>query len=272
MSIVSSLITNKSKLFVKSIIINMDLFWNETLGNNEFNLFSKAHLLILGFIFSMIFLMFVYKEILKRPNIRIKFGRIIAFILLLQSFFQHFWYIERKVFTLKESLPLYLCRITVLLCIFMLLKESYSLFEIVYFWGLGGATQALITPDTGGFIFPHWMYIQFFIGHGGILISIFFMILSYGYRPTIKSLKKTFHWSYIYLIVVGMFNYLVDGNYSYLRGKPLTSSVLDFFPKYPYYIPILIAGMFFIFILLYIPFYIYDNKRKKLHNIINTSN
>lgn len=113
------------------------------------------------------------------------------------------------------------------------------------------------------------MCIQFFIGHGGILVATFFMITAYGYRPTLRSLKKTFHWSYVYLIIVGLFNYLVDGNYGYLRGKPLEASVLDYFPPFPYYIPILVAGMFFIFTLIYIPFYIHDSKRKKLDNIIN---
>lgn len=247
----------------------MDTFWNEIVGSGNFNLFSKGHILILGFILAIILLMFTNKEKLRNPDIRIKVGRLIACILLLQSFFQHFWYIERGMFTLKESLPLYLCRITVILCVFMIFKESYSLFELVYFWGLGGATQALLTPDTGGFLFPHWMCIQFFIGHGGILVAAFFMMVAYGYRPTLRSLKKTFHWSYIYLIFVGMFNYLVDGNYSYLRSKPLASSILDRFPPYPYYIPIIVAGMFFIFTLLYIPYYIYDFKRKKLDNIIN---
>ncbi|SHJ69554.1 conserved hypothetical integral membrane protein TIGR02206 [Paramaledivibacter caminithermalis DSM 15212] len=247
----------------------MNIFWNKITGNNDFNIFSKGHILILGFIFSISFLMFFNKEVLRKPNVRIRVGKVIAYILIFQSFFQHFWYIERGVFSLKESLPLYLCRITVILCIIMIFKESYSLFEIVYFWGLGGATQALLTPDTGGFIFPHWMYIQFFIGHGGIVIAVLFIMLAYRYRPTFKSLKKTFNWSFIYLVIVGIFNYLVGGNYSYLRGKPLASSVLDYLPPYPYYIPILVAGMFLIFILLYIPFYIYDLKRNTLHNIMN---
>ncbi|MCT4563102.1 MAG: TIGR02206 family membrane protein [Maledivibacter sp.] len=249
-------------------IFDMNLFWNNTVGRGIYDSFSKSHILTLCFILGLIFLMFSNKERLREPNTRVKIGRVLAFILFLQSFFLHFWYIERGVFTIQESLPLYLCRITVILCIFMILKESYSIFQVVYFWGLGGASQALLFPDTGGFLFPHWMFIEFFVGHGAILIATFFMIIAYEYKPTLKSLKKTFHWSYIYLAFVGIFNYIVDGNYSYLRSKPLASSVLDYFPPYPYYIPILVAGMFLIFTLIYIPYYIHDLKRKKLDNVI----
>ncbi|WP_432663852.1 TIGR02206 family membrane protein [Wukongibacter baidiensis] len=266
MSLLSFVIVNNLSLSFGKSAFNLDSFWNSTIGDNQLYLFSRNHVIALSFILGIVILMFAAKDFFKDDNIRRIAGRILASILFLQSFFQHFWYIERGMFTLKESLPLYLCRISVILCILMIIKESYSIFEIVYFWGLGAATQALLTPDTGGFIFPHWNYIQFFIGHGGTVIAVFFMILAYDYRPTLKSLKKTFNWSYIYLFIVGSVNYLVDGNYSYLRAKPETSSILDYLPSYPYYIPVIVAGLFFIFCLLYLPFHIADIKHKKIHS------
>jgi len=266
LSLLSFTIVNKISLYMGKSVSNFDSFWNSTRGYSQVYLFSRNHLIALGSIMCIVLFMFAAKDFLKEDNIRKIVGRALAGVLFLQSFFQHFWYIERRMFTLKESLPLYLCRISVILCIFMIIKESYLIFEIVYFWGLGAATQALLTPDTGGFIFPHWNYIQFFIGHGGIVIAVFFMMLTYSYRPTLKSLKKTFKWSYIYLFIVGCINYLVDGNYSYLRGKPEASSVLDYLPAYPYYIPIIVAGLFLIFGLLYLPFYVTDIKHKKIHS------
>lgn len=120
MSLLSSIAVNSPRLFTKANIFNIDLFWNDTIGKGPFKLFSKGHLLTLCFILGIILLMYTNKETLRKPDIRKKVGRLIACILFFQFFFQHFWYIERGLFTLKESLPLYLCRVTILLCIFMI--------------------------------------------------------------------------------------------------------------------------------------------------------
>ncbi|WP_408607018.1 YwaF family protein [Anaeromicrobium sediminis] len=245
------------------------LFWTSTDRQGSFSLYSMEHVLALSIILGIIIFLFIHREKLKENHTRIKVGRIIASILFVQTFFLHFWFFQSGTFTLQESLPLYLCRITTILCIFMILKEDFSFFEIVYFWGLGGASQALLTPDTGGFLFPHWIYIQFFISHGGILISIFFMMIAYEYKPNFKSLKKTFKWSFIYLFIVWNINYFVNGNYSYLRNKPLTPTILDYLPAFPYYIPFMVMGMFFVFFILYIPFFVLGMKEKNLQKSIN---
>ncbi|MCM1992243.1 TIGR02206 family membrane protein [Oceanirhabdus seepicola] len=244
-------------------MINMDLFWKSTARGDHLKLYSPEHIIALSLILGIIIFMFISKDKLSTIETKRKVGRILACVLFLQTFFLHFWFFDSGTFSLQESLPLYLCRITSILCIFMILKENFSFFEIIYFWGLGGATQALLTPDTGGFQFPHWIYIQFFIAHGGILISIFFMMIAYEYKPNLNSLKRTFKYSYVYLFIVFIINYLVGGNYSYLRTKPLTPTVLDYLPIYPYYIPIMVIGMFLIFFVLYIPFIKTDVMGKK---------
>ncbi|SHH14747.1 conserved hypothetical integral membrane protein TIGR02206 [Tepidibacter thalassicus DSM 15285] len=224
-------------------------------------MYSKSHIISLLLILLLIVLMFLTKEKLK--NNKRKLGIIISVILFIQQFLLYYWYIDTGNFTLKESLPLYLCRLSAILCIFMIVKESYSIFEVVYFWGIPGAIQALLTPDTGGFEFPHVMFLQFFVGHGAILIAIFYMMIFYGYEPKLTSVKKAIKWTFVYAFGVGIFNYIVDGNYSYLRRKPLTASPLDYLPEYPYYIPIIVCMFIFAFILVYIPFYIKQRRKVK---------
>ncbi|SHK37310.1 YwaF family protein [Tepidibacter formicigenes] len=240
--------------------IDINSFWKVTSDTAKFNLYSKSHLTSLFIIIGIIVLMFLMRERIQNNKRKIRI--IVALILFIQQFFLYYWYLDSGTFTLKESLPLYLCRISSILCIIMLIKESYSIFEVVYFWGILGAVQALLTPDTGGFEFPHIMFIQFFVGHGAILIAIFFMMIFYKYEPKLTSIKKTVKWTFIYAFYVGIFNYIVDGNYSYLRSKPLTASPLDYLPEYPYYIPIIICMFISSFILVYIPFYIKDRKCK----------
>lgn len=251
-----------------SITMTMDSFWRSTAGNVPFKLFSSQHLTALGIILGLLILMVLHKDQLRVPETREKVGRLIGCILLFQTFFLHFWFIQNGTFTLQESLPFYLCRISVILSIIMTWKGSYNVFEVVYFWGLAGATQALLTPDVSGFTFPHWMYIQFFVSHGGIVIAVFFMILAYDYRPTFHSLKKAYKYSMLYLVSISVINHLIHANYSYLSGKPPTSTVLDYLPAYPYYVPIMVIGLLVICFMLYLPYMIKDIKIKHLINSI----
>jgi len=247
--------------------INLDSFWISTARNGNFKLYSMQHIIPLCVILFIIFSMILSRDKLRTPYTRKRVGYFIGCILFIQSFFQIFWFFQSGTFTLQESLPLYLCRLTSILCIYMTIAGSYSVFEVVYFWGLVGASLALSTPDIGGFSFPHWIYFQFFIEHGSILVAICFMMVAYSYKPTINSLKKTLKYSFIYLFFIFIVNYLVNGNYSYLRNKPSAATILDYFPKYPYYIPIMILAMFLLFTILYIPFWFEYTKKRNSNTI-----
>jgi hypothetical integral membrane protein (TIGR02206 family) len=67
--------------------------------------------------------------------------------------------------------PLDLCTLSVFLTASVLVARSPRLYEIVYFWGLGGTTQALATPELyQGF--PSDAFIFFFAGHGLVVIGV----------------------------------------------------------------------------------------------------
>ncbi|GAB4481644.1 MAG: hypothetical protein OHK0031_03670 [Anaerolineales bacterium] len=36
--------------------------------------------------------------------------------------------------------------------------EGIAIYELLYFMGIGGALQALLTPDVGIYGFPHYRY------------------------------------------------------------------------------------------------------------------
>src|SRR5699024_4532188 len=69
------------------------------------------------------------------------------------------WYIITGTWNVKTSLPLELCSIASLLCGLMLLTRSHYLFEVFYFIAIGGAIQAIVTPDLN-FGFPQFRYFQ----------------------------------------------------------------------------------------------------------------
>jgi hypothetical integral membrane protein (TIGR02206 family) len=198
--------------------------------------------------------MYLYREVLKTEKYKSLISKTIASILIGHQISLYLWYITNGKLTLKEALPLYLCRISLILCIIMMFNKSHKIFDLLYFWGLGGASVALIFHDTSIFPFPHYIFIQFFISHGGILISVFFMIFIYDYSPTINSLIRTSIWTLIYFMFTIPINYIVDGNYCYLRYKPCFTP-LDLLPDEPiYFVPFIILGIYMLFLLMYIPF------------------
>lgn len=119
---------------------------------------------------------------------------------------------------LRSALPLHLCAIAALLTAWMLLSRRYRLYEVVYFWGVGGSIPAMITPDlpVG---FPHPIFIVFFAGHGLTLLGVSYATVVYGYRPVRHSIGKTLVATLLLVVIMTPVNLLLDTNYLYLRAK-----------------------------------------------------
>jgi hypothetical integral membrane protein (TIGR02206 family) len=64
--------------------------------------------------------------------------------------------------SIQTHLPLHVCALFSWLSMYMLAAKSYSIYELAYFAGIGGAMQAIFTPDTGGLGFPHFRAYQIF--------------------------------------------------------------------------------------------------------------
>ncbi|MCT4634396.1 MAG: TIGR02206 family membrane protein [Firmicutes bacterium] len=228
------------------------IFWGSENVGRTFHVFSLEHFLGVAFVALLILIIRYFGDKLFTKDKAVRYT--IAFVMFMQQFLLYLWYISSGSFSLAESLPLYTCRIAILLSIVMLIKKSYKIFELVYFWGIVGGIIALITPDTSSFAFPHLMFDQYFLGHGFLLAGIYYMMRLHGFRVKKSSLKKTFMITIIYTLCIIPINFLVGGNYSYLSGKPSSKTLLDLLPVYPYYVPIFIGIMFFFFYLAYLPF------------------
>ena len=72
----------------------------------------------------------------------------------------------------------------------MLIFKNYTIYEFAYFMGIGGAIQALMTPDIGIYGFPHFRFFQTFISHGLLVTSAIYLTIVEGMRPTWKSLLQ----------------------------------------------------------------------------------
>jgi hypothetical integral membrane protein (TIGR02206 family) len=173
------------------------------------------------------------------------------------------WYAlfaARGWLTLGNALPLNLCDWAAAALIVALLHPRRRIYELGYFWGLGGTVQGLVTPDIGRG-FPDPQFIFFFINHGGIIASLLYLTLGTGLRPVPASLPRVVFASFAYAGVAAAADFLLGTNYGFLRAKPANASILDFLSPWPWYIPELVLIGFASALLYYAPFFIADRLR-----------
>jgi hypothetical integral membrane protein (TIGR02206 family) len=229
--------------------------------NNTFKTFSLSHGAALLVILFINIVMVVWLKKINNKKVNTIFCYVVSIVIVVQEIGRTVWYAAYGIFTFAESLPLNLCGFSIILMPFMLIMKNKTVFELLYFWGLAGATQALLTPDLA-YDFPHWVYFRYFLAHGLIIVGCIYMTFVEKYRPTWKSILKTFIVTNILLGVIAIVNRLTGGNYMFICWKPESGSLLDFLGPWPWYILSLQGVGLVIFVLYYLPFFIMDTIRK----------
>lgn len=231
----------------------METFFSKDINVTPFIIFSREHIItlaVLALIDAMFVIWFVKFKDTKAVN---SFRKVLAGILIFNELYYVIWSILTGDWSMEYSLPIQLCEAVAFASAIMLLLNHYYLFEIVYFLGLGGGLQALITPDLY-YPFPHSRFFSFFLGHDAVFIAIFYMLAVKGFKPSIRSIIKTLIFTNIYMVFICIINFLTGGNYLFLRNKPQNGSLLDFLGPWPWYILSLEGIGLLIFIALYLPF------------------
>jgi hypothetical integral membrane protein (TIGR02206 family) len=184
-----------------------------------------------------------------------------AIILWLDEASWHIWNLYWGHWTV-DQLPLHICSVMVWLTGFMLIFKVYRIYEFAYFIGIAGAMQALLTPDAGIYGFPHYRIFQTMISHGLLITSAVYMTTVEGFRPTWKSFWRVVVGLNIYAALIYPINLLLGTDFLYINRKPLTASLLDALPRWPYYLIYMELLGLVIFLLLYLPFIIRDRRAK----------
>jgi hypothetical integral membrane protein (TIGR02206 family) len=152
-----------------------------------------------------------------------------------------------------QDLPLHLCDINAILCAIMLVTRSYRIYEVAYFWALGGSIPALLTPDLP-YAFPHVTFLVFFFGHTLVIMSALYATFAYGFRPRLRSVGIALAATALYGALIAPLNFLLGTNYLYLRAKPASGSIMDYFGPWPWYVLALAGLAVVICFLCYAPF------------------
>jgi hypothetical integral membrane protein (TIGR02206 family) len=184
-----------------------------------------------------------------------------AIVLWLDEASWHIWNLYWGHWSVAQ-LPLHICSLLIWLAGFMLILKNYRIYEFAYFIGIGGAMQALLTPDGGIYGFPHFRIFQTMISHGLLLTSAIYMTTVEGFRPTWKSFWRVVVGLNIYAVVIYPINLLLGTDFLYINSKPATASLLDALPRWPYYLIYMELIGLVIFLLLYLPFIIRDGRAR----------
>ena len=247
----------------------MDQFFAADYSGPAFEFMSVTHIGALAFLvlLNLFLIRYRYADDKTKGSIR----WMLALILWGNEFAWHYWNYAVGRWTIQSMLPLHLCSLLVWTGALMLVTKNYRIYEFMYFMGIGGAIQALATPDLGIYGFPHFRFFQTFISHGLIITSAIYMTVVEGFRPTWKSMLRVAIWMNIYAAAVYFINSSIGSNYLMINYKPDTPSLLDLLPPWPIYILYMEMIGVITILLLYLPFVIKDWRNRYLMNRDNSS-
>ncbi len=223
----------------------------------EFKMFGTAHLVVLGIVLTINLALVPLRRVLPEAGRRLlRLG--LAVLIALPLFAHAAWRARMGFWDVRTDLPLHLCDLTALLSLALLLTRSQRLYEFVYFLGVGGALQALVTSNVGIFGFPHLYFVTSMMIHGGIITTGIYFTVVEGFRPTWRSLWRVAGWMLAYTAVIFGLNLLLGSNYLFIGHKPDFPSIIDELGPWPWYVLSLVGVGFASLLLLYTPFALKD--------------
>ena len=154
----------------------------------DFELFGTVHLITIGVIIIVsIFLPRLYKN--KSTEEKSVMAKIIAAVIAAHVIISPYkdLVLLADPYDWRETLPLHMCDISEIFLVWFFLGGPRILYSCAFFWGLGGAAMAILTPDVYKIDLD---YIFFMIGHGMIIVGIMYATVALNNRPYAKDILK----------------------------------------------------------------------------------
>ncbi|MDR1003225.1 MAG: TIGR02206 family membrane protein [Oscillospiraceae bacterium] len=232
-----------------------DFFFPKTLPENGgFTLYGKTHIIWIAVILlSIVILSIVYRKSDKKAKkaILISAGLALAVSEILRIVF------HAAMGNLNYDLmPLHLCGIAMLVCIFYPFKNIEFLGDFMYSTGLPGAVSALLFPNWTNYSAGTYFNFQSFFAHFIIVLIPILIIAGGDFKPNYKNLPKCG----LFLLIIAAGNYFLNmkimTNFMFLR-YPSPGSPLVIFEEWlgnPGYIFGILITLLVVWLVLYLPF------------------
>ena len=241
----------------------MGQYFDIQYAGQPFVLFGSAHL---GVVATLALIGYLLIRAGGRDDeSRDRYRKPIGLFLILNETGTHIWKLTYGTWTVTESLPLQLCGAMAWIAGLSLLFNWRKTFPMIYFFGLVGALQGVITPDAGVYGFPHYQMIETIAAHSALVLAGLWVVLVEGYRPTFRHLVLTLGGLNAAALVMYFVNLGLGSNYLYVNAKPPNASLVDLLPAWPWYIPYLEVLAIVLFGALYLPFVV--KRRATAHEL-----
>ena len=184
-----------------------------------FDLFGNDHILsiILIIIFYVLFLCFNEKIGIKNKSEI--FPIVLSFIIISLDISEDIVRYITGYYSIEKDLPLQLCTIGIYIAAVALLKKNQIAFELIFYWGLVGASQAILTPDSELFELKiFFIYSQVY--HSALIFSVLWLAIKHNMRIKLESIPRLVLITNLVVVVISSINYLLDSNYMFLRVRP----------------------------------------------------
>ena len=127
------------------------------------------------------------------------------------------WYLGYKELFIQEGLPLYHCRIAVLMTAVGDLAKKPKMTKYFAWLGIIGTVVAFGVPDPSDYMWPHLTNITFICTHYFITMSSLMVIAKNEVKLDLKSVVVI---TLIMNLVIMILNTILGSNYSYLMKLP----------------------------------------------------
>lgn len=225
-----------------------------------FQAYSAAHLVTLGIVaaFTTV-LILLTRARWERTARALEMGLAIVLFLCWPTSVVIAWL--TGLLTASNMFPLQLCDVAAIIGGIALIDRKPLPCALLYFWGLAGTLQGLVTPALV-VTWPHPRYIAFFVLHGAVVAAALQIVIGRRITPQPGAVLRAMGWLLVYAVVAGTADFILvhlfhqDVNYGFLCAKPSTASILDALGPWPWYIPVLILIATAFFAVLNLPFVI----------------
>jgi len=162
----------------------------------------------------------------------------------------------------NNALPCHFCDIAAISGGIALWTRNRLACEIVYFFGLAGTLQGLLTPNLE-VDFPHPRFLVFFLLHAGVVVTALHVMMALTCPPRPGALRRMFGVTMLYTVTIAAINAALGTNYGFLCHKPAQASLMDQLGPWPWYVGSLILLCVLFYSLLYLPFFIAHRRQTK---------
>lgn len=203
--------------------------YSDEIGEDEgFSLFSSEHFLWLALVLFCVFVLYRY-IIHHRDHAKIYMRCIGDFLLFL---------IVLRILVVSLTgnmsvyeLPLHLCSMAGVLCFFHARKNADWIGQVLYTLCLPGTVLALVFPNWTVYPAFHFITIQSFLFHGGIVLYVFSQLQLGEIRPDMTHVWKALLFLFIVVPVIYCFDIRFHTNFMFVR-IPSAGSPLDWIAQY----------------------------------------